>query len=410
MKPSILFVDDESLVLKGLARSLRGQHVSWDIYFANSGPLALEFMAQQQVDVVVTDMRMPEMDGADLLLKVQETYPHVIRFILSGQCDKETILRSVGPSHQYLSKPCDTEDLIAKIENVLVLKEKLSSSSLQTVVSRLKTLFVLPEKSQALTDLLMKENCSLKEIGQFIEQEPSLYTFYAKILQLTNSGFFGVGKNFHTLREAIRFLGLDTIKALVLNFGILQHFDPQKYSWFDFNSFSTHALKVGKMARLIALKEGFSTADADNTFLAGLLHNIGILVLAEGMPDVFGPLLTESLQDKKDLFLLEQNEWQATHCDVGAYLLGLWGLSHPIVESAAYYHRPSLCASKKSGALMCVHAACVLTQELEGGEFPDSKMNLDEAYLKSISRFDRVSDWRGLLKESSDDQKSAICG
>lgn len=102
MKPNILFVDDEPLVLKGLARSLRSKYDTWDIHFANSGPLALEFIAQQGIDVIVTDMRMPEMDGAELLSKVQEKYPRVIRFVLSGQCDKETVLKSVGPSHQYL--------------------------------------------------------------------------------------------------------------------------------------------------------------------------------------------------------------------------------------------------------------------------------------------------------------------
>ncbi len=407
MKPNILFVDDEPLVLKGLARSLRSKHGAWEIHFANSGPLALEFMAQQEIDVIVTDMRMPEMDGAALLSEVQGKYPRVIRFVLSGQCDKETVLKSVGPSHQYLSKPCDVEDLILKVDRALALRSRLASDRLQQIVSRMKVLPTPPSLYKMLTGLLTSEGVSVKKISDCVEQDPSLS---AKILQLTNSSFFGASKKFSRIEDAVGFIGFETLKSLVLNFGILQRFEASAYPWFDFDLFARYSLSTAKAARLLSLQEGFSTAETNDTFLGGLLHNLGILVMVEGMPDVTKGLLEESKEKGKNLFELELNTLQATHSDVGAYLLGLWGLSNPIIECAAYYHRPSLCAAKKPEALMCVHAACVMMQEAEGGEFSGSILSLDEEYLKAVSRNDRVSDWRGFLKkESENDKKSAVC-
>ena len=79
--------------------------------FAPSAPAALEILAQGPFDAVVTDMRMPGMDGAELLDEVKRRHPHVVRIVLSGQADQASVLRSLGSTHQYLSKPCDPETL-----------------------------------------------------------------------------------------------------------------------------------------------------------------------------------------------------------------------------------------------------------------------------------------------------------
>src|SRR5262245_37814840 len=97
----ILFVDDEPNVLQGLERMLRSMRHEWEMQFAMSGPAALERLAEQTFDVIVSDMRMPGMTGAQLLTEVSQRHPHIVRIILSGQADQEDILRSVGPTHQY---------------------------------------------------------------------------------------------------------------------------------------------------------------------------------------------------------------------------------------------------------------------------------------------------------------------
>src|SRR5689334_7179510 len=115
-KKRVLFVDDEPLVLQALQRMLRPFRNEWEMSFVDNGGDALKLMAEMPFHVVVTDMRMPGMNGADLLLKVQEVYPKTVRLILSGHADKELILKCVGTAHQFLSKPCEPETLRAAVK------------------------------------------------------------------------------------------------------------------------------------------------------------------------------------------------------------------------------------------------------------------------------------------------------
>ena len=114
-KPRIVFVDDEVNILNGIRRSLRGMRTSWDMEFFTSGQAALDGLSKAPAEVVVSDMRMPEMDGAQLLSQVKDRWPQTVRFILSGFSNEEAILRTICPSHQYRANPCESETLITAI-------------------------------------------------------------------------------------------------------------------------------------------------------------------------------------------------------------------------------------------------------------------------------------------------------
>ena len=151
MNKRILFVDDEPAVLQGLQRSLRGMRQEWEMEFAASGREALETMARSPFDVVITDMRMPEMDGAQLLDQVRKRFPQTVRIVLSGQSDRETILRSIGPTHQYMAKPCDLEDLKQKLTHTFALRELLADPRLKEIVCQLENIPSLPSLYIAIT-------------------------------------------------------------------------------------------------------------------------------------------------------------------------------------------------------------------------------------------------------------------
>src|SRR5256885_11774657 len=121
----ILFVDDEPKVTEGLHRMLRSMRREWEMTFATSGAEALEKLSAKPFDVVVSDMRMPGMDGCQLLTEVMRRHPQVVRIILSGYSDKETIMRSIGLAHHYLSKPCDAETLKETIRRACDLRDQL---------------------------------------------------------------------------------------------------------------------------------------------------------------------------------------------------------------------------------------------------------------------------------------------
>ncbi|NOX17986.1 MAG: response regulator [Chlorobi bacterium] len=115
MKLDILFVDDEVNVVHGLKRMLRPLRNEWNFYFAYGGKEALEIMKEHRIDVIVSDMIMPEMSGAELLEKVKEKYPSVIRYILSGYSKEAFALQSAKTAHQFIAKPIAPEELKEKI-------------------------------------------------------------------------------------------------------------------------------------------------------------------------------------------------------------------------------------------------------------------------------------------------------
>jgi DNA-binding NtrC family response regulator len=139
IKKRILFVDDERKVLDGLQRMLRSMRSEWEMESAISGQEALEILEGKPFDAVVTDMRMPGMDGRQLLEQVKNLHPQVVRIILSGYTDKDLILNSVGLTHQFLSKPCDPEALKTTIARACAMRLLLEDESLISVISKIES-------------------------------------------------------------------------------------------------------------------------------------------------------------------------------------------------------------------------------------------------------------------------------
>ena len=123
MKTRILFVDDEPNVLSALRRMFHDMRGEWEMDFASDGPSGLAMIAEQPYDVVVADMRMPGMDGAMFLREAQVQNPGAIRIVLSGHSDRDMILQTVRPAHQFLQKPCQPAELKAVIARGLSLRE-----------------------------------------------------------------------------------------------------------------------------------------------------------------------------------------------------------------------------------------------------------------------------------------------
>lgn len=128
----ILFVDDEPNILSGLQRLLRPMRRDWEMTFANGPDEALKILAETPIDVIVSDMKMPGMDGAQLLEKVAELYPNIMRIILSGYSEKEMTVRASGNVHQYLMKPCDTDILKSAVSTVGALQSLINKQETNT--------------------------------------------------------------------------------------------------------------------------------------------------------------------------------------------------------------------------------------------------------------------------------------
>lgn len=389
MKKHILFVDDEPSVLEGLRRMLRPLRDEWEMHFVGSGTEALTLLAQTPCDVVVSDMRMPGMDGAQLLNEVMHRYPAVIRIMLSGQSSQEAILRAVGPTQQYLAKPCDPEILKATVARTSTLRELLTDATLKKLVSGMKELPSLPSLFLEVVEALKSPDVSIQKVSQLIARDVGMT---AKILQLVNSAFFGQRRRVDDLARAVSLLGFDTIKTLVLSLHIFSQCEQTKFKDLSINTLWDHSFTTGALARVIARAEKQAQHVTDAAFTAGLLHDCGKLVLATNLPDSYGTVLALVRDQRLPFWKAEGEILGVTHAEVGAYLLGIWGLPEPIVETLAFHHRPAHCLEQTFGPLTAVHVAEGLEHEHVDTDSPPASVDLD--YLARLGLSDRLPLWR----------------
>ncbi len=391
----ILFVDDERNVLDGLRRMLRSMRQEWEMAFATSGAEALGLMSQTPFDVVVSDMRMPGMDGAQLLTEVMRRHPQTVRIVLSGHSDKEMILRSVGPTHQYLAKPCDPEMLKETVARSCALRELLNSPSLKDLVSQMNSLPSLPDLYMKVVQELSLPNASIQRIGDIISQDVGMT---AKILQLVNSAFFGLRRHISTPAMAVNLLGLDTVKSLVLTIQVFSQFEQPKVREFDLPVLWNHSVATGTIARAIAAATSRDVKMADHTLMAGLLHDAGKLVLAAKVPDQYQNSIVHARAKAVPMWVAEREVLGTTHAEVGAYLMGLWGLPDLIVEGIAYHHTPAHHMATTFSPLTAVHVANALEHEAHPSADQAHPFEIRLDYLSGLGLADRLDRWRELAR------------
>ena len=390
MKKRILFVDDEPNVLRGLSRMLRPLRSEWDMNFVGSGSDALAALEKEPFDVVVTDMRMPGMDGAQLLTEVAQKHPQMVRIVLSGHMDKEMIYRSVGQAHQYLAKPCDAEMLKSTVARACTIRDSLADKFLAELVSGMSSLPSLPTLYVELVEYLQSPEASIQAVGKIIARDVGMT---AKILQLVNSAFFGLSRQVGSPVQAVSLLGLDTIKALVLSVQAFCQFDEAVLPGFDQENLWRHSMIVGTLSKRIAEMEDKTQSLPDDALMAGLLHDAGKLVLASQVPDMYEEVLELVQQEGMSFAEAEREMFGATHAEVGAYLLGIWGLQDAIVEALAFHHCPAKCPVRSFAPLSAVHVADFLDNEA-GLENARVNAQLDTTYLEELGLSDRIPAWR----------------
>jgi HD-like signal output (HDOD) protein len=385
---NILFVDDEPNILDGLQRMLRSMRHEWQMYFAEGGMAALELLEETPVDVIVSDMKMPGLDGAKLLSEVRERFPQIIRIILSGYSEKEMIMKSVGTTHQYLSKPCDPEILKATVKRVCALRDLLSDEHLRRLVSQMPNIPSLPTLYTALLDELAKNEPSTKKVGEIVKKDIGMTV---KILQIVNSAFFGLRRRISDSNEAVEFLGLDTISSLTLGLGIISQLESTELSTVLLARLWEHSISVGILAHKIALSE--NPAVAVDAFTAGLLHDIGEVVLAINLPKQF--FEAQKLVEEQNISRADSEKavFETTHAEVGAYLIGLWGLPTQVVEAVAFHHTPCESGSETFSALTAVHIANALQHTQSSDDPALLRPYYDFEYLEKLGLIEKLKVW-----------------
>jgi HD-like signal output (HDOD) protein/CheY-like chemotaxis protein len=387
LKRSILFVDDDPLVLRGLQRSLDEYCENWEADFASSGKEALAKLSGRSYDVVITDMHMPVMDGIQLLDAVSQRAPGVIRYVLSGNTSDAQILRSTHLVHQMIPKPCVIEKIYDIVERACHLRDSLSAPQFLRIITSVKTLPSVPRIYNQLIEQLQSETASAQEVGRIIAQDAAMT---AKILQLVNSAFFSISENISNPQKAVTILGLNTIKSLVLGIQVFSEYQSCRNLPVSVDVVWEHSLHVSSLAFSIARSLNLSSQEQEAARVSGVLHDVGML-LGSQIPGVF-----QSVRFYKNGHACIDSEYQilgTSHAEMGGYLLGLWGLPSPIVEAVAFHPMIGMEAEAKPGVVTALHVANGLINMCQLEKATNYAAYLNTPYLQKHGLVDRLDPW-----------------
>lgn len=328
---TVLFVDDEPMVLAGLRRSLHQVRPDWRSLFAEDGVTALQIMAAEPVDVVISDMRMPGMSGAQLLAEVRRTHPATARIILSGYSDRDTVIKAVGPAQQFLTKPCDGGELISALDRVLALHDLVASPKLRDVLGGVSALPKPPEIYHRIIAITSDPDYDLNDVITVIESD---LTTTAEVLRLVNSSFFGLSARVSSIAQAVNLLGPSTVHALAVSGSVFTSAGGLPPG-LDAGVLASHGLLVAGIARRVAHIDGWSPDAVSDIFMAGLLHQIGLPVLAAAQPDRWIKVQQAPAADIWAEHEVYSRHFGGAPTEASAYLLGLWGFPEPVVRAVA---------------------------------------------------------------------------
>lgn len=354
----LLLVDRDPAVVFGLRSLLRRYRGEWEVVTATSAQAALAHLGSSPFDVVVSDTGIPGDDGTELLETVQRRWPESVRVLLSADASPERALKAVPSAHQVLSKPCEAAQFEQKMVEICWLGDLIADPAMKRMVAGMSSLTARPALYDRLRTALEQPRVDLAQVGRIVESDMAMV---AKILQLVNSSFFGLGRQVVNVGQAVAYLGTSALEALVLSASIGSVALPKPVPRFNAEAVQSAAEERAARARSLA-----PARLRDSAFTAALLADIGQLVLACAAPAELGAVLAAAEAQHRPLHQVEQDMWGFGHARAGAYLLGLWGLPVNVVHAVDRHHDPCGCELCAVLALLADQSGEMAAADVDG--------------------------------------------
>jgi len=379
----ILLVDDEPAVARALGRQL-GAEADLAVVTVPSGAEALAALARERFDAVITDVMMAEMNGYELLAEVRRRYPTVIRVMLSGSPSEPEAL---GLAHQYWSKPWPAALLVGAMRRAAGVLALVADPRWRAEVADVDRLPAAPAVVLRLNRVLADPRAGASEVADVIESDPAIA---AKVLQFASSAFFSPAAPVASIETAVVRLGTDIVRALATSSALFATVEAP--AALDVAALQATSLLTAQVAGQLVDSVGASQA----AFGAGLLRCTGQLVLAARMPDVYAELVRDAKEHDLPLADRELERLGVTDAQLGAYLLGAWGLPGAIVDAVAHQDDEIRRPVGRVGVADAVRVAALLVRNASDPSFVAQAADL--GWLRQLVDDPRLGEWRALFE------------
>jgi putative nucleotidyltransferase with HDIG domain len=389
----LLVVGSDDALVRRLQVLLDSGATRWRVAGTRSAEQALMLLHEAPIDVVLCELSTPKPSAWDFLAKVKQSFPAAGRVVLAHASQKDQVFRVINLAHQVLPTPATDASLRDALERGCALQALFSNASVNRLVGKLDQLPSVPSTYVELVAAAARPDSNMADLAAIVERDPAMTV---KVLQLGNSAFFGTTQRMASIQQAMGFLGVETLKGLILDAQVFSAFEKQPVSGFSIELFQKYSLSVARLAKKL-LRDPKQSQEA---FTAGLLHDLGKMVLAVQHPELFAKTHEKMAQTGEPLYLVENTMLGVTHAEVGASVLASWGLPFAVVEAVAYHHTPSrLVARGDCAVLAAVHAADTLLGILTCADPPEL---LDRAFLQSAGvEAQELKRWEALAAEEA---------
>jgi len=371
----------------------------WKVHVSENSEDALCQLGQVRFDVVFVDLKEGPHASAQFLHQVWSRHPDTIRFLLAGSMAPDLMVTCALGPHQFLQKPLDAEAIRNALERASLVHRLFQQKDVQALVSRIRTFPSRPTVYVEVMKELRSSHASAMNVGELVSRDLAIS---AKLLQITNSAFFGFTRPVSSPSDAVLLLGMETTASLVLGIEAFSRLDNIKLLYFSTDQVWKHCQAVAHSARAITEYVTNDSALAHEAYTAALLHDIGKLALAVNVEEHYREALNGAREKHLPAWKVEKDIFGATHAEAGAYLLSLWGLPAGVIEAVACHHLPARELAPEFSAITAVHLANALEDaESAAHSGGPAEPELDLEYPAELGFREHIDDFRALARNAN---------
>jgi len=386
----VLFLEDDHHLVDELIRYTADGRHDWELVHAADTASAWQHFLKGPVDVLIARTAAADENGAGFWRRLIEHSPQTVRLaIASSRLEPGRAAESLQFTHQCLAEYIRADLLTSIIDSIVDLQNHLANLRLEAEIGGLLSLQALPDNYIGIIKELQSPEPSVKRISGLIQLDMAMT---ARVLQLVNSAFFSLPNRVAKVEQAVSLLGISTVRSMLVSMQLFSVFEGGPVPKRHVEQVWEHSVKVAGLAREIAAREGASDLDQENTLLAGMLHDLGKLILFK-LPEYREALTVQRRAGIDDEYRLEKELYGCTHAEAGGYLIGIWGINSAVSEIVTHHHHPG--NSRAPGVfspLTAVHAADFIIHSRNRSS-QAIKPDLDLSYMEKIGYADKVEEW-----------------